>query len=475
VDALNAVAGAGTYAYVAGPFKDGNGPDAVTAGDDAIMVGMLYKPGKVTPLGGAAVPDVDNPAFNAFTAALGSRVPLAQTFRANADNEEFTVVVNHFKSKGSVNDPDIGDGQGANNLARMEAARDLLAWLGTNPTGNADQDVLLIGDFNAYAKEDPIAFIDANGFNKVSDGASFSFDGLWGSLDHIFASDSLTGQVTGSVKWAINAQEPTVLDYNTENKNADQDRDLFAADAFRSSDHNPILVGLNLGAATPAPAPAPAPQPQPAPVPVTGSVPPAAQENGVPGLAVGGALGVAGDGNGDSRQDSQQAEVVSAALVRANNPGSAPVFVTLVADAVNGKVGTGAGVQITSFAQQNAPAGLPAGLQMPLGVISFTSVVGQVGVSETFSLYVDPGLGINGFWQQDRAGTWINLASQAFGGQTVVEGNKLRLDFQIADGGVFDADGRADGIVTDSGALASMQLSLVGYRPDLAAGGSIFF
>ncbi len=246
VDALNAKAGAGTYAYIAGPFNDGAGSagDAATAGDDAIMVAILYKPAKVTPVGQAAVADPTR--YDAFSASFGSRVPVAQTFQALADGEQFTVVVNHFKSKGSVNDPDLGDGQGANNQARLEAARDLLSWLGTNPTGSSDSDLLLLGDFNAYSQEDPITHLDANGYNKVSSGLSYSFDGLWGSLDHALASDSLSSQVSGAVKWTINAEEPAVLDYNTEFKNDAQDASYYASDAYRSSDHNPILIGLNL-------------------------------------------------------------------------------------------------------------------------------------------------------------------------------------------------------------------------------------
>ncbi|WP_053076556.1 ExeM/NucH family extracellular endonuclease [Caenimonas sp. SL110] len=250
VDALNAIAGAGTYAYISGAYIDGNGAPAPTAGDDAIMVAIVYKPASVTPVGSAAVPDVTDPAWDAFTATYGSRVPVAQTFRSNADDEIFTVVVNHFKSKGSVIDPDIGDGQGANNLARMEAAQQLTAWLATNPTGTADSDVLLIGDLNAYGMEDPITYLEANGYDKVSTGYSYSFDGLWGSLDHALSSDSLTGQVAGTYKWGINAQEPGVLDYNTEFKSTTQDSLFYSPDAYRSSDHNPILIGLNLDSGT---------------------------------------------------------------------------------------------------------------------------------------------------------------------------------------------------------------------------------
>ena len=44
VDALNAVAGAGTYAYIRAPYNDGpaTSGDAVTAGDDAIMTALIY-------------------------------------------------------------------------------------------------------------------------------------------------------------------------------------------------------------------------------------------------------------------------------------------------------------------------------------------------------------------------------------------------------------------------------------------------
>ena len=249
VDALNASAGAGTYAYVHAPYKDGNGADAVTAGDDAIMVGLVYKTAKVALVGQAAVPDTSNtnPAYDAFSITYGNRAPVAQTFKSLADGEEFTVVVNHFKSKGSVLDADTGDGQGANNLARMQAAQDLVAWLQNRPTGSNDADVILVGDFNAYSQEDPINYLKANGFAMASSDLSYSFDGLWGSLDHILISDSLVNKMSAAQTLAINAEESTVLDYNTNYKTDAQIASYYAADAYRSSDHNPIVAGFNLG------------------------------------------------------------------------------------------------------------------------------------------------------------------------------------------------------------------------------------
>jgi len=130
--------------------------------------------------------------------------------------------------------------------------------------------------------------------------------------------------------------------------------------------------------------------------------------------------------------------------------------------------------------QLDAPANLPAEIKMPLGPIAFSATVGlsgvaSVGVTETFSLYIDPALSVNGYWKQNTAGTWVNLASEAFGGQVVTEGGKTRLDFQLTDGGLFDADDKVDGTITDPGAAASMPLSLVGYAPTLAEGTYFWF
>ena len=253
VNALNATAGAGTYDYIKGPFTSSSGGPVAAAGDDAISVALVYKVAKVQPEGAPRVPDTA--AYDAFNGAqYGNRVPIAQKFSVAVEGgarEEFTVVVNHLKSKGSVIDADLGDGQGANNQARLRAATQLAAWLATNPTGVGDTRHLLVGDFNSYSKEAPIAYLEQNGFTKVSQGHSYSFDGLWGSLDHVLASNSLVPRVGNVVKWAINAEEPIVIDYNTEFKSAAQIGSFYAADAYRSSDHNPIVLGLNL--APPAP------------------------------------------------------------------------------------------------------------------------------------------------------------------------------------------------------------------------------
>jgi predicted extracellular nuclease len=56
----------------------------------------------------------------------------------------------------------------------------------------------------------------------------------------------MAAQVRGVADWHVNADEPTVLDYNTNFKPAAQITSLYAPDEFRNSDHDPVIVGLDL-------------------------------------------------------------------------------------------------------------------------------------------------------------------------------------------------------------------------------------
>ena len=253
VDALTAKAGAGTWAFI--------DPGRPVLGGDEIAVGLIYKPAAVTPVGSAAVLDkfVDE-RFDSDS----QRPSLAQTFQSNETGTTFTPVINHLKSKGSAanaaGDVDSGDGQGQSNATRTAAAEALVDWLDKNPTGHGSDGYLVLGDLNAYAKEDPLRALEegaddvagsADDFaNLVADTTySYSFDGQWGALDHALANGDLADLVAGASKWHINADEPTVLDYNVEFKAPAQVASFYASDAFRSSDHDPVLVGLNLGKA----------------------------------------------------------------------------------------------------------------------------------------------------------------------------------------------------------------------------------
>lgn len=114
--------------------------------------------------------------------------------------------------------------------------------------------MIVIGDLNAYGKEDPILTFAANGyvdqiarFNSV--GYSYVFDGEAGYLDHALATPSLSAQIAGAAHWRINADEPAIIDYNLEYKQpacATCGPDYYTSTAYRSSDHDPVVIGLNL-------------------------------------------------------------------------------------------------------------------------------------------------------------------------------------------------------------------------------------
>ncbi|WP_265257182.1 Ig-like domain-containing protein [Verminephrobacter aporrectodeae] len=190
-----------------------------------------------------------------------------------------------------------------------------------------------------------------------------------------------------------------------------------------------------------------------------------AVEDQVRGLArFHGAATVAGDGNGDGIKDSGQSAVCSNASV------------TLVAGSQNGKLKADNGTRITSLEQKDAPANYSGALEMPIGLTEFRAELGAGTRTEKFSLYVDPAQGVNGYWVQNQSGTWVNLASSPYGGKMVLEGDRLRLDFQITDGGEYDADGQADGVITASGAAAArMPLHIVGHASDVGLFGWFWF
>ena len=105
---------------------------------------------------------------------------------------------------------------------------------------------------NAYAQEDPITvFRDAGYVDTIDEflggeGYSYVFQGQSGYLDHALASPSLAAQVAGVTEWHINADEPIALDYNAGVQDAGPGRAFYSDDAYRSSDHDPVLVGLSL-------------------------------------------------------------------------------------------------------------------------------------------------------------------------------------------------------------------------------------
>ncbi len=236
VDRLNTYLGAPVYDYIRDP--------ATGVGSDEIKTAFIYKPDVVTPVG-QSLSDTDD---------IYNRFPVAQTFILNSNGETFTPVVNHFKSKsgtGTGLDADQGDGQGAFNFTRVQQAEALLGFVDDLKTSTGDSDVLVIGDLNAYGEEDPIDVLRNGGLTDeidrfVENPYSFVFDGQSGYLDHALTTSTLSSQVSGVTEWHINADEPRILDYNLEFKGSAASPDLYTPTPYRSSDHDPVLVGLNL-------------------------------------------------------------------------------------------------------------------------------------------------------------------------------------------------------------------------------------
>ncbi len=235
VDALNAQPGAGPWKFVPTPATAGDQGD-----EDAIRTGFIYRSSVVEPVGVAVIDDV--PVF------ANARDPLAQAFEpiGGSKYSRFIVIVNHFKSKGSG--PDDGTGQGASNQERIAQAREVTEFSERMMLELGADKVFLSGDFNSYTREDPMQTLYDAGFTDIGSAESpdeytYLFDGTVGSLDHVLGNVAAMKSVTGAHVWNISSVEPVALEYSRYNYNA---TDFYDAGPYRSSDHDPLVVGLDL-------------------------------------------------------------------------------------------------------------------------------------------------------------------------------------------------------------------------------------
>ncbi|MGE0103972.1 MAG: ExeM/NucH family extracellular endonuclease [Blastocatellales bacterium] len=240
---LNAVLGAGTYAAVATPAAIYD-PVSPVGTDTEIKSGMIYRPARVMPVG-APLTDTVAPV------GTYSRAPIAQMFREIATGEQFSVVVNHLRSKSCTGSPagedaDESTGQGCYNARRRDQVLKMLDFVNASLVP-VDPDVVVVGDFNSYAQEDPIDAMRAAGlvdlieaFVPAGSRYSFLFQSEVGLLDHAFVTPSLASKATGSTVWHINSDEPFVFDYNTEFKTDDR----YFPTPYRAADHDPLLLGF---------------------------------------------------------------------------------------------------------------------------------------------------------------------------------------------------------------------------------------
>lgn len=230
VNALNSATVAGRYSYI---------DDGGTIYGTYTKVGYIYRADKVTPY--LSFKDNNSPS------PLNRKK--AQAFTLKSNNERFIFSLNHYKAKSGCSsatgaDADLGDGQSCYNATRVAESNSNISFLNTCKTYYNDNDVLLMGDLNAYAKEDPITTLTNNGFADMhrafhADSAySYMYKGEAGYLDHALASVTLQPQITGVQVFHINSDEPAMFEYSGS---------AYQANMYRCSDHDPVVVGINLG------------------------------------------------------------------------------------------------------------------------------------------------------------------------------------------------------------------------------------
>jgi|GEM_PF-1290887 VCBS repeat len=296
VDLLNAEGTDATYAYVDPTGTGGEiGTDAITTGIiyDSLAVTLLYTDYLVYDESSAAVTygiasalaDLVNTGFNDYQR---NRPSVAATFMDNESGETFTVVSSHFKSKGDSDLQDVadaaeswltsnagstdydtvadllaqlyadenfdqGDGQGFWNGVRLDAAEELAEWISTEygEDGTGVSNYLLLGDMNSYAEEDAVQYLDDEAglvdlideFIGQENAYSYVYDGQQGTLDQGLADSELADNVTGVTEWHINADEPDLIGYDTDYN----DPDFYNDGVYASSDHDPLIIGLDFG------------------------------------------------------------------------------------------------------------------------------------------------------------------------------------------------------------------------------------
>lgn len=229
-------------------------PNRPQLGADEISVGLLYRADKIKVLGSAKILDSNSSkhASRLFDDSY-HRPSLMQTFSLN--NKAFTLVVNHFKSKGRpCGNLEIDDLQGSCNRERKQAAFALIEFI--NQQVPRERPLLIVGDLNSYSQEEPLLALYDAGFSNLNNSSlldrtkarsfSYSYQGYLGNLDHALVNATMLEKVRSFDSWHINSIEDVLLDYQTEeNGQVYPSIDHYSApDAYRSSDHDPLVIGI---------------------------------------------------------------------------------------------------------------------------------------------------------------------------------------------------------------------------------------
>ena len=207
VDAMNSIYGENVYTYI----TDGLYAHASAGDYQGLKSGYIYRSDKVTPQGSNTSP------YRSGEYCARLRI---QAFEENSTHEKFVLSMNHFKAKSSGSD--------SGESTRIQNASYLISKL-NNVT--SDDDILIMGDLNAYTDETPIQNLINAGYEEQlvrfdPMAYTYIYKGTKGILDHAMANSTMAGQITGARVYHIN----TAGGYN-----------------YKYSDHDAVLVGLNLG------------------------------------------------------------------------------------------------------------------------------------------------------------------------------------------------------------------------------------
>ncbi|GGE71141.1 ExeM/NucH family extracellular endonuclease [Nesterenkonia cremea] len=265
VEALNAVEGEGTWDYV--PVEE------FPEDEDVIRNGYIYKPDAVELVDSLILFDegvehLDSDALDGYDLAdiySNAREPMAALFQpvGGDEDDQFALVVNHLKSKGGEGEgdnADVGDGSGAFNGDRTRQAEAMVAFTDAMQEEYGTDRFYLMGDFNAYAAEDPMVTIEEGGFTNLSaqhseetGNYSYSFSGESGSLDHVVATDAAVETVAQTHIWNTNAPEPIALEYSRYEASGTPglyEEPAWSDSIWRASDHDPIIADIVVGEET---------------------------------------------------------------------------------------------------------------------------------------------------------------------------------------------------------------------------------
>lgn len=288
-------------------------------GSDAIATGIIYRPSKmsiertrVIPMPQQKAPTIVNDLGEVIkdqnqeileNGQNYHRDALVVTFIVNQTGKRLTLSVNHLKSKGSTcweewQGVEFGDATTWNNREAPDldyqgsCAEFRVA--GAVHLGEEMEDIpgdkIILGDLNAYGKEDPVLVLTQNPRNKTivsashtflgpkpqfnEDGSptvitktygyidivgekfkekgktpwSYSFSDEIGSLDHILISPSLKDRVVDATDWHVNAAETGLYDYQNSFKGSIDGtgaHKFYKPDIYRASDHDPALITLS--------------------------------------------------------------------------------------------------------------------------------------------------------------------------------------------------------------------------------------